>query len=83
MSIEKYYENYMDLFQQQGWKQLKEDLQDTADSIHILNLSDSKELYLAQGQLNVLYRLLSWEEAIGNSYDQFLREGPENDETSV
>lgn len=83
MSIEKYYENYMDLFQQEGWKQLKEDLQDTADSIHILNLSDSKELYLAQGQLNVLYRLLSWEEAIGNSYDQFLREGPENDETSV
>lgn len=73
----------MDLFQQEGWKQLKEDLQDTADSIHILNLSDSKELYLAQGQLNVLYRLLSWEEAIGNSYDQFLREGPENDETSV
>ena len=83
MSIEKYYENYMDLFQQEGWKQLKEDLQDTADSIHILNLSDSKELYLAQGQLNVLHRLLSWEEAIGNSYDQFLREGPENDETSV
>lgn len=82
MSIEKYYENYMDLFQQEGWKQLKEDLKDTADSIHILSLNDSRDLHLAQGQLNVLNRLLSWEEAIGNSYDEFLREGL-NDETSV
>jgi len=72
----------MDLFQQEGWKQLKEDLQDTADSIHILSLNDSKDLHLAQGQLNVLLRLLSWEEAIGNSYDEFLRDGF-NDETSV
>lgn len=82
MSIEKYYENYMDLFQQEGWKQLKEDLKDTADSIHILSLNDSRDLHLAQGQLNVLHRLLSWEEAIGNSYDEFLRDGL-NDETSV
>lgn len=72
----------MDLFQQEGWKQLRGDLQDTADSIHILSLNDSKDLHLAQGQLNVLHRLLSWEEAIGNSYDEFLRDGF-NDETSV
>lgn len=72
----------MDLFQQEGWKQLRGDLQDTADSIHILSLNDSKDLHLAQGQLNILHRLLSWEEAIGNSYDEFLRDGF-NDETSV
>lgn len=83
MDIEKYYQNYMDLFQKEGWKQLKEDLQETADSIHILNLSDARELYLAQGQLTILNRLLSWEDSIGNSYDQFLREELIDDETFV
>lgn len=66
---EDYYNNYFDLFLQQGWKQFVEELKDSIDTYSIHELSNEKELYLAQGQLTILKRMAFFEEGIRNAYD--------------
>lgn len=70
--LQKYYEDYMDLFVTEGWKAFQEDIKAASDSIDILSLNDAKELHISQGKLDVFLRLLNWEQAIRNSYDELL-----------
>jgi len=79
MDVEKYYENYIDLFQQEGWMQLLDELKEFSDSIKIESLSDARDLHLAQGRLDVLRMVLSWEDSIKNSYVLFLQEETSNE----
>ena len=67
--VENYYEAYFDLFMQAGWQQFISDVQSASDSIQLLALQDAKELHLAQGQMQVFQRLLSWQDSITNGYD--------------
>jgi hypothetical protein len=77
--VDNYYQTYFDLFNHTGWEQFQADVQAAADTIQILALQDAKELHIAQGQLQVFNRLLGWQDAISNSYDQILQEAESNE----
>lgn len=67
--LEKYYNNYLELFMTDGWKQFKEDTKNVMKSINLLNLEDAKQLHLAQGQMEILNWILDWENSVKNSYE--------------
>jgi hypothetical protein len=75
--IEKYYENYFDLFITEGWKQLIEEVNQILESHDIDSIKDEKELALLQGERATLKRVASFETNIRNSYDHILEN--END----
>lgn len=72
--VQKYYNTYFDLFMTDGWKQFMTDIQSAIDTHSILALQDAKDLHLKQGQLQVFYRLLNWEDSIKNAYESVLEE---------
>lgn len=67
--LQDYYDNYFSLFQQDGWKQLIEELEETKDSINILALENARDLHLVQGKLNMLNQILNWQNSVTNAYD--------------
>ena len=67
--LEKYYNSYLELFMTEGWKQFVKDTDNITKSINLLSLNNAKELHLAQGQMEILNWVLSWEESVKNSYD--------------
>lgn len=67
-----YYENLLDLFTRDGWKQFIEDLQDNADLLaDISTISDEKQFWYRRGQLEAVQRILSYESQIKDSYEDF------------
>ena len=67
-----YYENLLDLFTRDGWKQFIEDLQDNADFLSdITTISDEKQFWYRRGQLEAVQRILSYESQIKDSYEDF------------
>ena len=73
-----YYENLLDLFTRDGWKQFVEDIQDNADILSdITTISDEKQFWFRRGQIEAVQRILSYESSIKNSYEDFEREADE------
>lgn len=67
-----YYENLLDLFTRDGWKQFIEDLQDNADFLSdISTIPDEKQFWYRRGQLEAVQRILSYESQIKDSYEDF------------
>jgi hypothetical protein len=75
--LQKYYEDYADLFMTDGWKQFQEDIQSAALTINIMSLKDAKDLHISQGKLDVFQRLLNWQNSIENAYEEILIEEKE------
>jgi len=67
--VEKYYENYFDLFTTDGWKQYVEQVEAEKDNFLIENIKDDRDLYAKQGQLYVINNILNFESMIRNAYD--------------
>jgi len=75
---EQYYNNYFDLFRNDGWKQLVEELTDTAANINnVAVIKDAQDLFFRQGQLDILWMLLKFEDSINNSYDDLVEANDE------
>lgn len=73
-----YYENLLDLFTRDGWKQFVEDIQDNAEILSdITTISDEKQFWFRRGQIEAVQRILSYESSIKNSYEDFEREADE------
>ena len=73
--LEIYYENLLDLFTRDGWKQFIEDLQDNAELLSdITTIQDEKAFWHRRGQLEAVQRILSYESQIKNSYEDFERD---------
>ena len=73
--ITTYYENLLDLFTRDGWKQFIEDIQDNADFLKDINtIKDEKDFWYRRGQLEAVQRILSYESTIKDSYEDFERE---------
>ena len=81
--VEQYYNTYFELFMQDGWQQFMSDVQQAIDTIKILALQDAKELHLAQGQLQVFQRLLTWQDSITNTYEAALEEANYTEESDA
>jgi hypothetical protein len=66
---EKYYENYLDLFLHEGWKQFVKEAQDILDSQTIEDVKSEKELFLLQGQRTTLLNIVRFETGIKNALE--------------
>jgi hypothetical protein len=75
--LQKYYEDYADLFLTDGWKTFQEDIQAAALTINIMAMKDAKDLHISQGKLDVFQRLLNWQNSIENAYEELLQEEKE------
>jgi hypothetical protein len=75
--LQKYYEDYADLFMTEGWKTFQEDIQEAANTINIMSIKDAKDLHISQGKLDIFYRLLNWQNSIENAYEELLQEEKE------
>jgi len=74
--LEKYYNNYFSLFRNKGWKQLMEELENTAKQTNDLQLvKDNEDLCVRRGQLAVIANLLNLETTVRASHDQVVAEG--------
>jgi 3-methyladenine DNA glycosylase AlkC len=68
---EVYYNNYFDLFNTSGYKQLIEDLKSNNTVLNNVDtIKDDKDLYFRKGQLNVLASLINFEVTIDNAYKE-------------
>ena len=77
--LQTYYDNYFNLFLQDGWRQLMEDFGANASQINSVEATkDSEDLQFRKGQLNVLAHLLNMENIISNNYDEACK--PEEDD---
>ena len=68
---QQYYDNYFNLFQTDGWKQLTEELQQNALVINSVEATkDANDLYMRKGQINVLAYILNLESTTNNNYEE-------------
>ena len=75
---EEYYSKYFDLFHNDGWKQLVEELRQNAMLINsVENTKDKEDLFIRKGQLKVLAYLLNFLSNIEISSDEL---GKENED---
>ena len=73
--LEKYYESLIDVFMTEGWKILLEDFGDSEETLRdLLTCKTEKELHYRQGQLDIIGKLLRFEDGIRNSYEDFLND---------
>jgi hypothetical protein len=69
--LEKYYNNYHDLFMSTGWKQLLEDLVGNSSVINSVEATkDSNDLYFRKGQLSIIANLVNLESQITAAEEQ-------------
>lgn len=69
---QKYYDNYLDTFLTEGWKQFVNDLQGSIDDLErnaLASLSDERGLYRLKGRLEALTQLRNFEDSIKAAYD--------------
>mgnify|MGYP000742251929 FL=1 len=77
--VEKYYNNFFDLFTTEGWKQLLVDLEDNVKAINsVESVTDANDMYFKKGQINVLNNLLNMEYITNNSFEE-IKNGQEYD----
>jgi len=70
-SDEQFYRDRSDMFESEGWKDLKEELQNIENSVKdISTIENEKDLYHAKGQLQILGLLLSLEQAAKIAMEQ-------------
>jgi chaperonin cofactor prefoldin len=69
--LELYYNNYFDLFRNQGWKQLIDELKNNASVINNVEaLKDEADMYFRKGQLQILASLVNLEDVINNAHEE-------------
>jgi hypothetical protein len=66
---EKYYENYMDLFLTDGWKQFVQEAKDFFSSYKIEEIKNEQDLFFVKGQINTLMNVINFETGIRNALD--------------
>ena len=73
--LERYCESLIDIFQLEGWKFLLEDFTQSEESLRdIVTCKTEKELHYRQGQLDIIGKLLRFEDGIKNSYEDFVND---------
>ena len=73
---EKYYENYMDLFLTNGWKQFVQEAKDLVSSYKIEEIKNEQDLFFVKGQLNTLMNVIHFETGIRNALDMEAGDDP-------
>jgi hypothetical protein len=66
---QRYFDNFFDLFNTEGWKQFHEELSARAKYYSISKVKNTEELYFAKGELSVLEMVLNFESYIHQTLD--------------
>ena len=74
-----YFDNYLDLFQHPGWKQLMQETQEVFDTLHYENCKEHKDFLSVQATRQQLQKLLRFEELIRLSLQQLDEEKDDDD----
>lgn len=78
--LEEYYDNFLDLFNHKGWKQLLEDLGSTAKNLNdVATIRDERDLDFRQGQLTTITTLLNFPESVRQTIDSIEAEEDADD----
>lgn len=81
VELEKYYRSLEDMFRTDGWKNLLEDLQGSANTVNSVEAcKDDKDLYFRKGQLVVMANLLNLEAQIETAKQQQAQEQDDSEE---
>ena len=71
VELEKYYRSFEEMFRSDGWKNLLQDLQGSANTVNSVEAcQDDKDLYFLKGQLVVMANLLNLEAQIETAKQQ-------------
>ena len=71
VELEKYYRSLEEMFRSDGWKNLLQDLQGSANTVNSVEAcQDDKDLYFRKGQLVVMANLLNLEAQIETAKQQ-------------
>lgn len=69
--LQKYYENQFSMMATQGWEDLVEDFQKLKESINDITLTtDTQDLFLRKGQLDILDLILKRKETCEKVYEE-------------
>ena len=74
-----YFDNYLDLFQHAGWKQLMQETQEVFDTLSYDSCRDHKDFLSVQAARQQLHKLLKFEDLIKLSLQQLEEETDDND----
>jgi hypothetical protein len=70
---EDYYNRFFDLFANDGWKQLVDELKVNAENINnVQALKDEQDMSIKKGQLMVLATLINLEVTINNAHEELV-----------
>lgn len=73
--LQEYYEKLLELFSTEGWKQFMEDIGDNLEILgDITTIPDENQFWFRKGQVEAVQRVLSYEQSIVNSYEDFQKE---------
>jgi|TARA_R100000951_G_scaffold40609_1_gene34374 hypothetical protein len=76
---QKYYEDYLSLFIQDGWVQFEKDIQDNLDDYSIEAIKDEGDLRFIQGQRTILNSIKNFRNGIENTYESLQQQEVEVD----
>ena len=69
--LETYYNNYFDLFNTEGYKQLINELKNNVLVINNVDaIKDEADMYFRKGQIHVLASLINFETTIDNAHKE-------------
>jgi hypothetical protein len=70
-----YFDRYFDLFASQGWKQFIADMEDNRTLISdLLTVKGADDLFYRKGQLDTLNRIVNFQLAIENAFEEVTNE---------
>ena len=70
---QKYYERYFDLFSNEGWSQLIEEMEDTFATINnVTTIQDEKDMYYRKGQLDAMLNIIRFKNTIEETYEDLV-----------
>jgi|TARA_R110001606_G_C14987896_1_gene605355 hypothetical protein len=82
--LELYYRNFKRMFASDGWKQLLEDLVNSALHIGSVELTkDGNDLHFRKGQLAIIANLLNLEAQIDTAEQDAIEASEEEDEVEI
>jgi len=81
--LEKYYNNYREMFATDGWKTLMQDLMNNASVINsVESAKDNEDLFFRKGQLAVIANMLNLETQLNAAEEQIEQEESEESEAA-
>lgn len=66
---QQYFDKYFDLFASEGWKQFIEDMEGNRDLMSdLMTVKDANDLFYRKGQVDVLNRIVNFQDSIENAH---------------